>query len=72
MSHITTDFNYYVRERSAKDYYDYKSEFKNAEKYQALTTELLKQYEHELLRHPEDSFGSVLSAELKKRGEQLA
>jgi len=71
LSHLTTDFNYYVKEQSSKDYYDYKSEFKNAEKYQALSTELLHQYERALVRHSEDSFGSVLSAELKKRGEKL-
>jgi hypothetical protein len=71
VSHAITDFNYYVKAKSAKDYFDYKSEFKNAEKYQTLATELQHQYERSLVRHAEDSFGAVLKAEFAKRGEKL-
>ena len=65
--HTITDFNYFIKEKSSKDYFDYKSEFKNAEKYDALATELLHQYERALVRHAEDSFESVFTSELAKQ-----
>jgi hypothetical protein len=71
VSHLLTDFNYYVKEKSAKEYYDYKSEFKNADKYQTLCAELLRQYDKSLVRHPEDSFAKVFGAELAKHHNPL-
>jgi hypothetical protein len=63
---IVTDFNYYVKERQGSSYYDYKSEFKSPEKYRSLSPELQKQFERALLRHPEDSFDSILASKLKE------
>lgn len=70
---IVTDFNYYVKEKQDVGYYDYKSEFKSAEKYRVMSTELQRQFERSLLRHPEDSFSAIFSEKLKqteaKRGK---
>jgi len=69
---LVTDFNYYVKEKQASDYYDYKSEFKSPEKYRALSLELQKQFERALLRHPEDSFDRIFAAKLAETGVQMA
>jgi hypothetical protein len=61
---LVTDFNYYVKEKQASGYYDYKSDFKSPEKYRSLSLELQKQFDRALLRHPEDSFDSIFAMKL--------
>jgi hypothetical protein len=61
---MVADFNYYVKEKQASGYYDYKSEFKSPEKYRTISGDLERQFARALVRHPEDSFESVLDSKL--------
>lgn len=63
---MVADFNFYVKEKQAEGYYDYKSEFKSPEKYRALASELQRQFDRALVRHPEDSFGQVYKVHAEK------
>lgn len=63
---VITDFNYYVKEKQTKEYYDYKSEFKSLEKYRAMSLELQRLFERSLLKHPEDSFESIFSKRIRR------
>jgi hypothetical protein len=72
VSHMMADFNFFIREQADKvEYYDYKSEFKNADKYEALAKEMLRLYQHTLVRNAADSFAQILENEFAKRKEKL-
>jgi hypothetical protein len=72
VSHMMADFNFFVKEQSGKsEYYDYKSEFKNADKYGELAKEMIRLYQHTLVRNAADSFEQILKAEFDKRKEKL-
>ena len=76
VAHMINDFNYYVREhKSTNPYFDYKSEFKSPERYRHLANEMVRNYEHNLVRHPEDSAERILAKHLGSRkmgGRQVA
>lgn len=73
-AHMINDFNYYIREqKNTNPYFDYKSEFKSPERYRRLANEMIRNYEHNLIRHPEDSVERILAKSLspkKARGRQ--
>jgi hypothetical protein len=72
VSHMMADFNFFIKEQSGKaEYYDYKSEFKNADKYSELAKEMIRLYQHTLVRNAADSFEQILKAEFDKRKEKL-
>lgn len=62
---MVADFNFYIKEKQTEGYYDYKSEFKSPEKYRLLSSELQRQFDRALVRHPEDSFGQVYATRLE-------
>lgn len=61
---LVVDFNYYVGERQAEGYFDYKSDLKSEAAVTRITSELLKSYDKGLVRHPEESFELILQGEM--------
>lgn len=60
---IVPDFNYLIKEQENKgEYYDYKNEFRNAQKVKEIADKLLVDYQKSINRHPEDSFEKILIA----------
>jgi hypothetical protein len=59
---IVPDFNYLIKEQEEKsEYYDYKNEFRNAQKIKEIADKLLVDYQKSINRHPEDSLEKILS-----------
>jgi hypothetical protein len=64
-AHVVADFNFFIKEQQAKGYYDYKSEFKSPDSYRSILREIERSYQRDLVRHPEDSFESLVNAKIK-------